>query len=324
MSNRNFLYYFGTSTKSGLFDLGLDFKHNFPKLYSYTNPKLFRNNNFMDSFEFSKYNKSSFSFFYVLRFFQELKLHNINGIIFLTDQPHKILFLLIASLYKFKIIFYVHDPIPHYNETFLKKYFNIIFFKLAFILKSKLLTHPSYALRHSNYHALYLPRNEQISSSYLFSDITIDIIYYGRVDRYKNLDYIFRAAELNPQLKFLIISNGIIRPNNFCNNVLVINTFVDSPSLSKFINCSKFIILPYIHGTGTSHIANGLYLKKNIIISLNVVHFCTGIPSELLKYIHIVNLNDTFKIPTYVEFNGSDLSLINEFFSTKRFVRELI
>ena len=81
--------------------------------------------------------------------------------------------------------------------------------------------------------------------------------------------------------------------------------------------------MPYIHGTGTSHIANGLFLKKNIILSLNVVHFCTGIPNELLKYIHIVNLNDAFKIPSYVEFNNSDLSLINDFFSTKRFVSEL-
>jgi hypothetical protein len=134
MAEKNFLYYFGTSTKSGLYDLGLDFKDNFPKLYSYTNPKLFKNNNFMDSYEFSKYNIFSFSILYIMKFFQELKIHNINGIIFLSDQPHKILFLLIGRLYKFKVIYFVHDPIPHLDEHLIKKYYITILVHITNIM----------------------------------------------------------------------------------------------------------------------------------------------------------------------------------------------
>lgn len=319
-------YYFGTSTKSVYTDYALDYNKNLNKTNFYINSKYIENSSFdelsINKYIFDKDNIQSFSPFYQLKFLKEIKNMGYKDFVFLSDQPYKFSFAILCNIINLNFSIFIHDPEPHFGEKFYKKYFNLFFLILIKYLNIKIISHPSFSLKKNNWSPIYLPANGVIFNESLSNIRDIDVFYYGRNEKYKNIDSIFDLADNNVDLKFIIASNRL-KISRTSDNISLLDTYLESNELGLYINRSKFIILPYYHGTGTSIIGNALISGCNVILSINVAHFITGIPIELHNYIHIYDMTKAYKIPEFKSLSKSDLILAKEFFSINSFINKV-
>lgn len=222
-------------------------------------------------------------------------------------KPDKILILtpnlifnsLIGILYNEKIIYLLHDPIPHEGESIFRKIvlklqngfmvrrakkIVVASENLVNMISNKRIRKKTYVIELGLLNNLIYPEFQSYKKE-------IDILFFGRIEKYKGLDILVNALnELNKQGKMYTceiigkgnISEYILDAN--LNNIHIVNEYVSDKELAKKIAKSKVVVLPYRTATGTQTIQTAYY------------YFCPVIASNVGCFIDYVKNNQTGKI----------------------------
>lgn len=253
--------------------------------------KKYLNNKLPSVFIFNSPKLRSFiNLFLIVRLYFYLKKYDIihfNGV-------HSSLVLLKYLLRKKQLIFTIHDFYPHLGEASnngLIRYININ----QLIIQSG---HKIIIQNASDY--IYLSGKFPFSNinfipfgrldiygyfnNFNFSDYQTDILYFGRLSKYKGLDLLVNAIKkLNEEkLKFQSVIAGsgkidfdITDLNNL--NIKFINKFLSNDELVYLVKSSKIIVCPYIESTQSGVLMLSLFFNKPVIA------FNLGVFKEVLK-----------------------------------------
>lgn len=98
------------------------------------------------------------------------------------------------------------------------------------------------------------------------------ILCFGRIEDYKNFDYLAEALSGCPDTKLTIAGSGQVSQTlafivNNNNNIELINKFISDEELISLVNSHKYIALPYKDITQTGLIELAGYFGKPIITS---------------------------------------------------------
>lgn len=187
-------------------------------------------------------------------------------------------------LYRFRkrMIYTVHDPINHsgYNNRlgiFAKK----VCIKLIpnLLILNKAQEEPfrkEYALRNKR---IFFSRFSQcIAYRYIpcnQSEINDYILFFGRIDAYKGLDYLFPAMqkvhEEFPNTTLVVAGRGNyifdIEAYKKLPYFKIINQFIDNPTLVSLIKGSKFVVAPYIDATQSGVVMTTFAFNKPCVVT---------------------------------------------------------
>lgn len=232
---------------------------------------------------------------FALKIRKELKKHKINKI-FVFDECEWFNIL----LYTFTIgcntkwYTYIHDPTSHTGEQkrikIVRKFvFHTIIKKAKKIFvsyngaKDELLKQYKF-IDSKKIDVYYLPRMKQMEFPIIKESINntktfkYDVIFYGRLEKYKGLDYLFESITLIKQkysidIKLLVIGSSgtekefVKKEINKLDKSKYIEEYLSSESLAKEIAQSKIVVLPYKDATGTQVIQIANYYNKPAITS---------------------------------------------------------
>ena len=106
------------------------------------------------------------------------------------------------------------------------------------------------------------------------------ILFFGRIQPYKGLDYLIKAAEILKEklhnFKIIVAGKGnigrykaLIKMKNLTDTFELINEYIPNESVAELFQRSSLVVLPYIEGgqSGVMHIA---YMFKKPVVTTNV------------------------------------------------------
>lgn len=230
-------------------------------------------------------NKNIDTFFYEKNYFSILKIlkkiynlrkyvqkNKIKSIFIFSTLPINSI-ISIAMPKNVKINYYLHDPLTHsgenkifsilkkYDELILSKKIENIFISSEYIKKDFLKT----VFKNKKCTILPLPLVDTLVNHIDLCAEKKGIIFFGRIEKYKGLDWFFDALLKYGDLikknnvPIYIVGKGILPENtqsiiNSGFNIAIKNTYVSNKELANLINFSKLSIFPYRDATGTSAI----------------------------------------------------------------------
>lgn len=248
------------------------------------------------------------SFFKIHKYIKETQF----DIAFILS-PHPINIFLYHIINNAKIVTYVHDHIPHsgvkkLDYFFMKKQLNYFYNRSKKIIVScnwikKDILEKKFISNSSKIEVNYLGllENHLYPNNKIKEDI--DVLFFGRIEYYKGLDILIKAAQNLNQYKFYIVGKGNINStfgiDQIPSNCIHINNYIPDEELAKYIQRSKIVVLPYRDATGTQTIQSIFYYKKPIIAT-NVGCFPEYISNEkdgiIIKKESIEELTDAIKL----------------------------
>ena len=194
-------------------------------------------------------------------------------------SPHPLNLYIYQIIDNTKIIPYVHDHIPHSGVKGLDAFFLKAQLKY-FYTKSKKIIVSSEIIKKEIIEKGFIKETNRIEVNYLGllenhlypitkTEEIIDILFFGRIEYYKGLDILIKAAANLSKYNFHIIGKGDIKKvfniNTLPDNCIHINRYVTDHELAEYIQKSKVIVLPYRDATGTQTIQSIFYYNKPII-----------------------------------------------------------
>ena len=191
--------------------------------------------------------------------------------------------ILIAPIVKrYRLIYQVHDPIPHegvgkLNGWIIKKQLRI-YSKIANKLvvagdaiKNQILSiykvdpNKIIPIPLAVIDSLILPESDTI-------DCQVDVLFFGRIEPYKGLDTLIEAIkkmDFKPET-FIVGGGNIIKAFPMIKEIpsnIHIMGFLEDSELVKYIKASKIIVLPYHEATGTMTVGQAFYYGRPVIAS---------------------------------------------------------
>lgn len=235
---------------------------------------------------------------------------------FNTDINHN--YFLIPSLCKMPIVYTVHDPLPHSDDDRLKERLKRkLFYPLVknFIILNndqRNVFIKRYHLKNKNVFVLSLGIYEYLSDRRGFScrdhisssENSIKIIFFGRINKYKGVNYLLEAFEgivkKYPKTELVIAGKGYL-PESYIEppeNVTFINRYIFNDELSDLITDSDFVVCPYLDATQSGVIMTAFAFAKPVIAT-NVgglkEYVEDGITGLLIKPKDIDQLKDSME-----------------------------
>lgn len=203
-----------------------------------------------------------------------------NALIFGAPSPWYWLTRLILPPLHWSI--YIHDPSPHSGEAFKRKLFAKIDAQFNLLNANQLIA--SYAAARpilqerlgKRCPPIRIAQLPYISGFNLDNrpDVIYDLIFFGRLEAYKGLDYLEQALkhlELYRQgIKIAIIGRGPMLPHaqritQVYPGSLLETAFLSKQQLATHIIQSKVVLLPYRDATGTCVIQIANYLGRAVV-----------------------------------------------------------
>lgn len=206
----------------------------------------------------------------------------INPSIIFVATPNLVYNLLLATLYGEKIVYYLHDPIPHEGEKFMRKVLLTIQNKYV-AAKAQDIVVASDNLIQTIKSQTYRMKTSVIELGLLdnmvypqFKDNKkiVDILFFGRIEEYKGLDVLvkalYRLKEEQKCYSCKVIGKGDITPYEWDLkklNVTIINDYITDKDLALELSQSKIVVLPYKNATGSQTIQLANYYHCPVIAS---------------------------------------------------------
>lgn len=198
-----------------------------------------------------------------------------NVFIYFDNHWFNVIFIFFLFALNVKVSLWVHDPKIHLGANRKDRFIRwmnarFLFCKIdCFIVAYQFAVNElaeNYGIGKEKVKVIYLPCMTEIQ----FEDIKrkkvnveYDFIFFGRIEAYKGLDILIKAAEKMPTIKLLIVGTGkyisiIEKQIMVCKNITLINRYVSDQELVMYIKKSKWAVLPYKIATGsqTVQIAN--------------------------------------------------------------------
>ena len=259
----------------------------------------------------------TFNIFELIKIFNIIKKYN--NIIFLSSHIWNI-FLIYLLRNKKKIIHALHDPIPHsnekntrnvfkYNKLLLKKINNIILFNHKLTKETRNL----YSFD-GNILIMNLWRNWSFFKK-TDKKYKKEILFFGRVNPYKGVDYLFQIADRLKNYNINIIgkfSDECIDEKKRLitkKNIFIKDEYVNYNEVENIFNKSAVVILPYKEATQSGIVLDSSYYSK-YVIAFDVGglrdQISNGISGSLIKKNNISLFVNEIK-----DFLNADLDKIN-------------
>lgn len=192
---------------------------------------------------------------------------------------------------KFKFIYTVHDLFPH--DTVYKSIIEELKFKLLFINRERKIRERAkylasnsksqietlkdlYPQKHVEYFNFPSLVNEEKLGKSVCKEIKgIDkyILFFGRIEKYKGLEYLYAAFTNSPKLqeyKLVIAGSGFIyfdRNQSKESNVIFINRFISDDEVAPLFANASAIVYPYVSATQSGVMSLAYYFKKPLLLS---------------------------------------------------------
>ena len=203
------------------------------------------------------------------------------SVIFIAT-PNLVYNVMLTMFYGEKIVYYLHDPIPHEGERFLRK--------ILLQIQNKYISEKSREVVVASNNVKMLIKSKKIRKKTSIIELGIldnliypqfknnkkklDILFFGRIEAYKGLDVLIKALYcLEKEKKFYsckVIGKGDIVPYQADLkklNVEVVNDYISDRDLALELSQSKIVVLPYKNATGSQTIQAANYYHCPVIAS---------------------------------------------------------
>jgi starch synthase len=213
----------------------------------------------------------------IFRAFGVIKLiGSIKPDIVQLNSGYPALILTYPLFYFYKSYVVIHDVIPHEGEKLIKKLFHKIQLRFFITFFSKLFVH-------SNELRLQLPaskRRDVIVIPHVNIYITkkggekkqnrnvTEILFFGRILRYKGLDVLLRAmTKLPSNFHLTIAGEGSLDSYliNDSTNVTIINRYITESEMSNLFESTDIVIVPYKSASQSGVIYRAFAHNKPVI-----------------------------------------------------------
>ena len=223
-------------------------------------------------------------------YFSPFKIHKINkfierinpDVIFVLSH-HTTNIILDDFLKKYNVVYQVHDPEPHIGTSFLEKYILQVQLKKFAKFSKKIIASAEDVKRKTLNVIDYDEKNidviplavldNYIDDSIEPSNDDIDLLYYGKIRKYKGLDTFIEALSIlekegiKPKIK-IVGGTDVLKvfPNiKYIPDNVTIEGFAENKLLISYIKKAKALVLPYHEATGTMAIGQAFYYGTPVI-----------------------------------------------------------
>jgi len=206
----------------------------------------------------------------------------------------------------------VHDPVSHKGERLWVKFLQ----KLEMKYPDKIVTLSKtfyYYFKKKNIDVLYIPHPvmhlgnacKEIAEIAKLPKEKVKILFIGRIDKYKGLEYLFEAYSLleNKENAVLIVAgNGKISRRTLPGenkNLLIINRWLENAEITYLIKSCDLVVLPYVHATQSGVLAVAFAHQKPVVVT------ATGALPEQVEYGKlglIVPSRDSYALASAMDF----------------------
>jgi glycosyltransferase involved in cell wall biosynthesis len=218
-----------------------------------------------------------------------IKENNVSKVIITAPIPTLLFLVHFLKKNKIRVIYTFHEPFLNQKNiySFLSNLFHKIFVKYVdnFIFysdhsKENFVKHyTSIGTKGIFVFPLFKPR-VNIKKSIEYSQKKY-ISFIGNIGANKNLNYLIDIAKIMPDQYFLIAGYGDISKYEIrlseLNNIKIINRFLSDDEYYRFIDISKFVLLPY-SSTSQSGVLIDVICRGSIVVGTK-----TGSNSEIIK-----------------------------------------
>ncbi|MFC1752459.1 glycosyltransferase family 4 protein [Thermoproteota archaeon] len=231
--------------------------------------------------------------FLLLKTFITIRSKKIDTVYFPAFYYWNVFFIWAARLAKARVVYTEHDGLQHVGDE--KPFEN--FFRSACIKRSDHLIFltdfvrkrvkkeigfkvPSSVIPHGIFSPPKLIRKRRKHKS------RPDLLFLGRVNHYKGVDILLEAVKgIDPSLfnKLFVVGNSSVELESDIPNVVMVDRWVSEAEISKYLNRSDIMVLPYRSASQSGVISLG--------ISSALPMVCTdvgGFSEQLIKNKHAV------------------------------------
>lgn len=203
----------------------------------------------------------------------ELKGKRIQQIYFL--QPHYLDFVLIRHLkaLNIQVGYVIHDAYPHPGEWFPPRFLTLRIAKMSDSVICLNSDNFEDMKRFSKSVCLsklpkYSSKLSTLEVSFLKQNVSIDLLFIGRIREYKGINNFLHALSLlgKPELRTVIAGEGTL-PKKFLVEIELVNRWLDLSEMEKLICAAKFVVLPYIEASQSGIIEMCKTLNTPIIVT---------------------------------------------------------
>lgn len=193
--------------------------------------------------------------------------------------PHPVNVFLYAIMRKTPIVPFVHDHILHEGVTRFDAFFLRLNLWFNYHCSAKIIVSCHY-IKKVILEKQLMTDGEKIAVNYLgmlptlvfpesVSAEDVDVLFFGRIEKYKGLDTLVEVAKRLPDVKFVVIGRGdfshVSGYKDVPSNMVRVDAYIDDKSLAEYLQRAKTIILPYHDATGTQTVQAAFYYGKPVI-----------------------------------------------------------
>lgn len=193
--------------------------------------------------------------------------------------------------HQFPKVFTLHDPVYHETSSLSKKFIERFFSISDIVIRAKsqrLIVHGKTLKEICIHQGIDKNRIDIIPLGLLINNTNTDqvssqrdyknkftVLFFGRIEKYKGIEYFIQAANIifktNKEVIFLIVGSGdFSKYKNLIqntNNVKVINRYIPDEEIGYYFETADVVVLPYISGSQTGVIPVAYAFKKPVIVT---------------------------------------------------------